>query len=161
MDKKMEDALNKQMNAEFYSSYLYLSMAAWFESQNLGGFARWLELQAQEEWGHGMKFYRFINERMGTIKLDKIDKPAEEWESPLAVFKEVMKHEQKVTGMINDLVDLAAELKDHASFNFLQWFVAEQVEEEASADEVLNKLKMAKAAPAGLYMLNKEMGARE
>lgn len=161
MDKKMEDALNKQMNAEFYSSYLYLSMAAWFETQNLSGFARWLELQAQEEWGHGMKFYRFINERMGAVKLDKIDKPADEWESPLAVFKEVMKHEQKVTGLINELVDLAAELKDHASFNFLQWFVAEQVEEEASADAVLNKIEMAKAAPAGLYMLDKEMGARQ
>jgi ferritin len=134
--KKIEAALNKQLNAELYSSYLYLSMSAYFQSINLPGFANWMRVQTQEELVHAMKFYDFINERGGRVMLQKIDSPPTKWASPLNVFESAYKHEQKVTGLINDLVNLAVGEKDHATNIFLQWFVTEQVEEEASADEV-------------------------
>ena len=140
--KKMEDALNEQVNAELFSSYLYLSMESWFKSKNLSGFANWMRVQTQEEMTHAMKIYDFIDERGGRIALKAIDGPQTEWDSPLAVFEAVYEHEQKVTGLINDLVDLAIKEKDHATNSFLQWFVTEQVEEEASADEAIQQLKM-------------------
>ena len=160
ISKKMEKALNGQVNAELYSSYLYLSMESWFKSKNLNGFANWMRVQAQEEMSHAMKFYDFIDERGGRIVLKAIDGPPTEWDSPLTVFETVYEHEQKVTGLINDLVDLSIKEKDHATNSFLQWFVSEQVEEEASADAAVQQLKMVEGAPGGMFMLDRELGRR-
>jgi len=156
----MLDELNKQVNAELYSSYLYLSMAAYFESINLKGFANWMKIQAQEEVTHAMKFFDYINERGGRVTLDTIKKPPAEWKSPLDVFENTYKHEVNVTKMINSLVDLAIKEKDHATYNMLQWFVAEQVEEEASADAIRQQLKFIGKDGRGLLMLDRELSRR-
>ncbi len=158
--QKMEQALNKQINAELYSGYLYLAMSAHFESTNLPGFANWMRVQAQEELEHALKMYAYVNEREGRVILDAIEAPPSEWDSPLAVFQAVYEHEQKVTGLINDLVSLAVDEKDHATQIFLQWFVTEQIEEEASASAVVEKLKLVGDAPQGLFMMDRELGAR-
>ena len=158
--EKIREALNQQLNAELYSSYLYLSMAAYFESINLKGFANWMRVQTQEELVHAMKFYDFIIERGGKVVLSSIEGPRTEWPSPLAVFEHAYEHEQKVTGLINNLVDLSTAEQDHATTNFLQWFVAEQVEEEASADEVVQKIKLMGDASGGLFMLDRELAQR-
>ncbi len=158
--EKMQSAINKQINAELYSSYLYLSMSAYFSTENLAGFANWMRIQAQEELMHAMKFFDFINERGGKVTVEKIDQPAVKWESAKAVFQNVLDHEIHVTQLINNLVNLAIEEKDHASNIFLQWFITEQIEEEASAEEVLNKLKMIGTDVTALYMLDKELAAR-
>jgi ferritin len=160
ISEKLEKAFNNQINAELYSSYLYLAMVAYFESMNLPGFGQWMRCQAQEEVTHAMKFFQFIHERGGRVNLTAIEGPPTEWASPLAVFEAAYAHEQKVSGMINDLVDLAIELRDHAANNFLQSFVSEQVEEEASADEVVNKIKLAGDRGGGLFMLDRELGSR-
>jgi len=160
LNKKIQPALNQQLIAELYSSYLYLSMSAYFQSINLPGFANWMRVQAQEELVHAMKFYNFINERGGRVMLQQIEAPPTEWSSPLDVFENAHKHEQKVTGLINDLVNLAVGERDHATNIFLQWFVTEQVDEEASADEVVQKLKLVGNDSAGLFMLDGEMGQR-
>lgn len=160
LSPKMEKAYNDQINAEIYSSYLYMSMATWFEDQQMAGFAHWMKVQAQEEMTHALKLYSHVCERGGRVRLAAIDGPPTDWDSPLNVVEEVLKHEQKVTGLINGLVDLAQSEKDHASFNFLQWFVGEQVEEEASVQEVIGKLKMVEQTSGGLFMLDKEMAAR-
>lgn len=158
--EKIQEALNQQLNAELFSSYLYLSMAAYFESINLKGFANWMRVQTQEELVHAMKFYNFIIERGGKAVLSAIEGPPTQWKSPLAVFEHAYKHEQKVTGLINNLVDLSIAEQDHATNNFLQWFVAEQVEEEASADEVVQKIKLMGDASGGLFMLDQELAQR-
>jgi ferritin len=158
--KKMQEALNEQINAEFYSAYLYLSMEAYFESVNLLGCANWMRVQAQEELMHSMKIYDYVNERGGRVTLKSIAKPPTEWNSPLAAFEAVYQHEQKVTGLINDLVNLAIEEKDHAANTFLQWFVNEQVEEETSADAVVQQLKMTEGAPGELFIIDRELGQR-
>ncbi len=158
--QKMEQALNKQINAELYSGYLYLAMSAHFESTNLPGFANWMRVQAQEELEHALKMYAYVNEREGRVILDAIEAPPSEWDSPLAAFQAAYEHEQKVTGLINDLVSLAVDEKDHATQIFLQWFVTEQIEEEASASAVVEKLKLVGDAPQGLFMMDRELGAR-
>jgi ferritin len=160
LSEKMEAALNEQVNAELYSAYIYLSMAGYFRKMNLPGFAHWMEVQAQEEVGHAMKIYGFIDERGGAVALKAVDGPPTEWASPLEAFQAAYGHEQKVTGMINDLVDLADEVDDKAARAFLQWFVTEQVEEEASADEVVQKLKLVGDQPGPLFMLDNVMGRR-
>ena len=160
LKKKMLKAMNDQINAEMYSAYLYLSMDAYFQSVSLSGFAAWMRAQAQEEMMHAMKFYEFVNERGGKVTLEAIAKPESTWDSPLAVFEAVLTHEQHVTSLINNLVDLAISEKDHASNIFLQWFVTEQVEEEASASEVVEKLKRIKDNPSGLFMMDAELGRR-
>ena len=160
ISKKMVKALNEQVNAELFSAYLYLSMEAYFKSLNLNGFANWMKVQTQEEVAHAMKIYEFINERGGRITLKAIDGPETEWDSPLTVFKAIYEHEQKVTGLINNLVNLAIEEKDHATNTFLQWFVNEQVEEESSANEKVQQLKMMEKAPGGMFMLDRELGQR-
>ena len=157
---KVQDALNNQFNAELYSSYLYLSMHSYFKSINLDGFANWMYQQAKEELMHAMKFYDFINQRGGRAKTAAVAEPPSDWESPLAVFEETLAHEQKVTGLINDLVEIANDAHDHASQIFLQWFVTEQVEEEATAMDILGKLEIAGSSAGGLFMLDKEMAAR-
>ncbi len=160
LKKKIEDAINKQINAELWSAYLYLSMSTYFEEKSLSGFASWMRVQAQEEYTHAMKFYNYIAERGGRIKLLAIDKVPTDWKSPLGVFEETYKHEQKVTSLINDLVNLAIKEKDHATVNMLQWFIDEQVEEEASADEIVQKLKLIGKNGNGLFMLDKELSTR-
>jgi len=160
ISKKIEKALNAQVNAELYSAYLYLSMESYFQSLNLSGFANWMRVQTQEEVSHAMKIYDFVNERGGRALLKGIEGPRTEWKSPLAAFEAAYAHEQKVTGLINDLVDLAIKEKDHATNNFLQWFVNEQVEEEASADAIVQQLKMMEKAPGGMFMLDRELGRR-
>ncbi|MFC1711345.1 ferritin [Patescibacteria group bacterium] len=161
INKKMETAINKQINAELYSAYIYLSMSAYFEAENLGGFAHWMRLQAQEEVEHAMKFYKYIFERGGNVSLMAIDKPKLSWQSALAVFEEAYKHEQKVTKMIDNLVDLARKDSDKASESFLEWFIDEQVEEEASADEIVQQLKLIKGNTNGLFMMNEKLGKRK
>lgn len=156
----IQKALNKQINAELYSAYLYLSMSAYLASVGLAGFSRWMQAQAQEELLHAIKFYHFVNERGGRVVLEAIEAPPEQWESVSAVFEATYQHEQKVTGLIHDLVNLAMDEKDHATHSFLQWFVTEQVEEEASAEDIVNKLKLASQAPGALFMLDKELGSR-
>ena len=157
---KIEKALNDQINAEMYSSYLYLSMSSYFSSINLNGFATWMRVQAQEELMHAMKFYDYVIERGGRVTVKAIEAPPAEWDSPLKVFEHVYTHEQKVTGLINDLVNLAIAEKDHATTAFLQWFVTEQVEEESSADEIVQKVKLVGDQGAGLLMLDQELGQR-
>jgi ferritin len=161
ISKKMEKTLNDQIHAELYSAYLYLSMSAYFESENLPGFAKWMRIQWQEEVMHGLKIYDYVSERGGRATLKSIDGPPAKWKSPLDVFQATYKHEQVVTGRINDLVTQAVAEKDHATNAFLQWFVTEQVEEEKSADEIVQKLKRISDAPGGLYMLDKELGQRQ
>ncbi len=160
LSKKMEEQLNNQVNAEMYSAYLYLAMSAFFEDQNLSGFAHWMYVQAQEEMTHAMKIYRFINDRGGRVELKAIDEPPKEWDDAVKVAQEVYEHEQKVTGMIHDLVNLAREEKDHGTDNMLQWFVAEQVEEENNADELLQQLKLIGGKGQGLLMLDRELSQR-
>ena len=155
---KMEKALNDQIQAEIYSAYLYLSMEAYFQSINLAGFDSWMQVQYQEEMAHAMKFYGFINERGGRVILQAIDAPPDQWDSPLAAFETTLQHEQTVTARINDLVDVAIAERDHATNNFLQWFVAEQVEEEDSANSVIEQIKL--FGDAGLFMLDRELGQR-
>ena len=160
LSEKMQDAINGQLNAELYSSYLYLSMNAYFKSINLDGFANWMYNQVQEELTHAMKFYDFINQRGGRVNLVQIEAPTTQWNSPLAVFEATLEHEQKVTGLINELVELALAEHDHATNIFLQWFVSEQVEEEESVTGVLEQLKLMGEAKGGLFMIDRELAKR-
>ncbi len=160
LTEKMESALNQQVNAEFYSGYLYLAMSAYFAGKSLDGFASWMRAQALEELTHGMKIYDFIHQRGGTVTLTAVEGPKTDWESPLAAFEEALAHEKKVTAMINDLVDIATEQKDHATNVFLQWFVSEQVEEEENVGGVVEKLKLMGEARGGLFMMDRELGSR-
>lgn len=157
---KMTDAINQQINAELYSSYLYMSMSAYFEDVQLPGCAHWMVVQAQEEMTHALRLYQHLIERGGRALMKAIDGPETQWDSPLACFQAVAEHEAKVTALINGLMALAREENDFASEGFLQWFVKEQVEEEASAADVVGKVKMAQDAQGGLYMLDKELAAR-
>jgi ferritin len=160
LTKKMETAINKQINAELYSGYMYLAMSSHFSTVNLPGCASWMKAQAGEELGHAMKMFGYVVERGGTVVLEAVDTPPASWASPLKVFEAVYKHEVKVTGLINKLAELAAAEKDHATGVFLQWFIKEQVEEEASADAIVQKLKMIKDSSGGLFMLDRELGKR-
>jgi ferritin len=160
IDGKMQEALNKHANAEFYSSYLYLSMSAHFQSVNLTGFAQWMRVQAREELAHAMKFFDHIVERGGKVTLLPVEAPPSQWDSPLAAFEDAYRHEQKVSGLINWLVDEAVQNRDHATNNFLQWFVSEQVEEEASVDAIVQKLKLVGDAAGGLFMIDRELAQR-
>jgi len=160
LSERIETALNDQMAFEMYSANIYLSMATWFDSKNLTGFARWMKVQYEEEMFHAMKLYGFINERGGRALIAAIPEPQAEWESPLAAFENALAHERIVTGRINDLVSMAVEEKDHATANFLQWYVGEQVEEEASADGVIQQLKLMEGAAGALFMLDRELGQR-
>ena len=160
ISRKIEEALNGQLNAEFYSAYLYLSMAGYFESIDIKGFANWMLVQVQEEQFHAMKLYDYIFERGGKVTLHTIDAPPADWKSPLAVFEATLEHEQKVTGLVNDLMYLAREERDNASEIYLQWFVNEQVEEESNVNTVLGQLKLIKDSPQGLFMMDNQMGQR-
>jgi ferritin len=160
LPKKLQDALNQQINHELYSSYLYLAMSAHFEAVNLPGFARWMKVQSEEEYGHGMKFYGYIYERGGKVALDAIAKPAGDYKTPIDVMRKVLEHEKKVTGTIEALYELALKEKDYATQVMLHWFIKEQVEEEKSASDIIEMLKTIGDAPAGLAMLDSRLGAR-
>lgn len=160
LKKKIEKAINDQINAELYSAYMYYSMAAYFESQSLKGFAHWMNAQAIEEMFHASKFATFVSERGGRVLLKAIEAPPTEWKSPLACFQAVYKHEQHVTDLINRIMALAIAENDYATSNMLQWFISEQVEEEASADEVVQKLKLVDKTEGGLFMLDLELAKR-
>jgi ferritin len=156
----MQDAMNEQINKEMFSSYLYLSMAAYFEGKNLPGFANWMRLQADEEREHAMKFYDFILERGGQIQLTAIDAPKAEWKSTLEAAEEVAAHEALVTASINDLYELALKEKDYPSQIMLQWFITEQVEEESNATEVVASLKMIEARETAVLQLDHRLSKR-
>ena len=160
LSEEMEKALNDQVNAEFYASYLYLSASTYFESLNLKGVARWMKMQYVEEIGHAMRIFNHIQERGGRVRLKPIKEVPTEWDTPLDAAKEALNHEIMVTGLINGLVDLAASLKDHATVNFLQWFIAEQVEEEEQTTELVESLKMIGSDSASLFMYDNELGQR-
>jgi ferritin len=157
----MEEALNKQVNREYYSAYLYLAMSAYFESVNMKGFSRWMRVQAREEQTHGDKFFEYILARGGKVALGAIEAPKAKWSSAGMVFEEVYAHEQKVTGMIHALVELAIKEKDHATFEMLQWFVKEQVEEEEHSSAILEQIKCIGDVPGHLFCLDHELGKRE
>ena len=160
MNDRIEKAFNEQINAELYSSYLYLAMNAYFHSVNLPGFANWMMVQAQEELQHGMKFYDFIVDQGGRVILTSIEGSQLKWDSPLAAFENQQAHEKMVTGLINKLVGIAIEVKDHAAHEFLLWFVKEQVEEEANARDLVAKAAMVGEDGPGLFMLDRDLASR-
>ena len=160
MKESLVAAINKQINAELYSSYLYLAMSADLEEKSLKGMASWMQIQVQEEASHAMKFYHYLQERGARIELQAIDAPQTTWPSVQAIFDATCEHEAVVTGLINDLVDLAIAERDHAAAAFLQWFVTEQVEEEASAKEIADQLRLAGDHAGALFMMDRELGTR-
>ena len=160
LKERVEDKLNSQMNAELYSAYLYFSMAAYFESINLKGFANWVQVQAQEELTHVLRVFNYVNDKGGRAKMAAVDAPPDAWDSPLAVVQKVYEHECSVSELINECVSLAIGENDYSTHTFLQWFVAEQVEEEAAADDILQKLKLIGDNSSGLYLLDSELGSR-
>ncbi|MCK5847276.1 MAG: ferritin [Bacteroidales bacterium] len=160
ISKKLEEELNKQINAEMYSAYLYLSMSAYLAKENLNGFSHWMKLQFEEEQAHAMKFFQYILDRGGDVKLEKINQPKLSWKGIVDVFEDVAKHEQYITGLINDLVDVAIQEKDHATVAMLQWYVSEQVEEEATVSELLDQLHIIGGKGSGLFMLDREAKSR-
>ncbi len=160
ISKKMQDAINEQIAAEFYSAHLYLSMAAYLESIDLPGFANWMRVQYQEELVHGNRFFEYVIARDGRSIIKAIGAPESEWKGPLDVFETSYKHEQKVTALIYNLVDISQAEKDHAAQIFLEWFVNEQVEEEASARKIIQQLKMMGDNKAALFQLDRELALR-
>jgi ferritin len=157
---RLNEAYNKQINAEFYSAFLYLSMSAYFEDKNLPGFANWMRIQFEEEQFHALKFYNYVNERGGRVALDTIEKPITEWNNMIHVFEETLKHEEHVTSLVNDLMALAIEEKDYASSSFLQWFIDEQVEEESNVNAILEQLKLINGEGHAVLMMDRELATR-
>ena len=160
LSKKLEVALNKQINEEYYSSYIYLAMAAYLEDQNLDGSAHWMQMQAQEEYQHAMKIFDYMVDRGARVELFEVKAPPKEWDSPLDVFKASLAHEQYMTENINKLADLCIAEKDHATNNLMQWYVSEQVEEEATVDDILKKLDLMGDTGTGLFLMDRELKSR-
>ena len=160
IDKKMEQAFNDQINKEYYSAYLYLAMKARFSEMGLDGFVNWFDIQVQEEKAHAQGMYNYVLERGGHIELEAIDKPVIDGSTPLEIFKQVLEHEEYVTSRINAVADVADEVKDRAALIFLNWYIKEQVEEEASVGGVLSKLELIGDDKQGLLSLDKELGSR-
>ena len=160
LSKKMETAINNQINAELYSAYFYLNMSVYCEEKSLPGFANWLNLQAKEEYAHAMKFYNYLHDRDGRVILDQIDKPKGGFKNILDIFEQVLEHEKKVTAMINDLYALALKENDYPSQVMLQWFIEEQVEEEKTAKEIVDQLKWVGDKSTALFMLDQKLGRR-
>ena len=161
ISKPIQDALNEQINFELFSAYLYLSMSAHFETQNLPGFANWMRVQYQEETAHAMKFYRYVFDRNGAVSLKAISQPATKFKAPVDIFKQVLEHEKKVTSLINKLYELALKEKDYAAQSFLQWFINEQVEEEKNAADIIAMLEMVGDSPVSLIMADRQLSARK
>ncbi|HTP02024.1 MAG TPA: ferritin [Anaerolineales bacterium] len=160
ISKNLQDAINDQINKELYSSYLYLSMAAYFENQNLPGFAKWMYIQEGEEREHGMKLYKFLVDRGGRVTLTAIAAPDVDWKSSLDLFKQVAEHEAKVTASINALYALALKENDYAAQMALHWFITEQVEEEKNAAEIVQQLELIDAHGTAVLMLDHRLGKR-
>lgn len=160
INEKLEKAFNVQINKEFYSEYLYLSMQAYFERLNLKGFVNWMSVQVQEERAHAMGMFDYLNQRGGNVVLEAIEKPETEWKSPLDVFENVLKHEEYVTSSINELMDVAEEVKDRAAMSFLNWYLKEQVEEEDNVGNVLATLRLIGDDKKALLMLDKDLATR-
>ena len=161
ISQTLTDALNDQLKQELYSSYLYLSMSAYCDEKNLTGFAHWMRLQADEERDHAMKFFDFIQDRDGRAVLQAIPQPPRDFGSPVDLFEQVLAHEQEITSLIDQLYRKAAAEQDHATQVFLQWFISEQVEEEKTASQLLETLRMAGDNNVALLMLDRELGARQ
>jgi ferritin len=160
LSKAMQDAINEQVKDELYSAYLYLSMAAYFEATSFPGFAAWMRAQSQEEVTHAMKLFDFVNERGGRVKLQAIEQPPVDFESPRDVFEATYEHEQKVTGLIHDLYELALEENDYAAQVMLHWFIDEQVEEEDSVSQIRDTIERIGDTDQGLIMMDRELGQR-
>ncbi|MDO8527222.1 MAG: ferritin [Deltaproteobacteria bacterium] len=160
MTKKMEQAINDQMQKEFYSSYLYLSMSAYCYENNLKGFGHWMKLQSQEETSHGMKFYEYMIARGNRVLLEPIEQPPHAFKSLTEVIQKSLEHEKKVTALLHRLYELTMKEKDYASQGILQWYINEQVEEEATVNEILQKLKLISDKSSAILYLDKEMGKR-
>ncbi len=160
MNPKVEKALNEQIQAEFFSFYLYLSVAAYFTAHHLDGFAHWMQVQAQEELAHAMKLFDHLAERGGTVELMAIEAPQHEWPSPSSAVESVLNHERLVSQRINQIADLASEENDHATTVLMHWYVNEQVEEEATADTLYHQVKMVEDSPHGLLMIDRELASR-
>jgi len=160
LSPKIQDALNAQINAELWSAYLYLSMSMHFEAEGLGGVANWFHIQFEEEQAHARIFMNYINQRAGRVVLAPIAEVPVEWKNPLDAFKATLEHERKVTGLINSLYALAAEENDYATCDRLKWFVTEQVEEEETAQKLIDKLTLVGDNGMGLYMIDQELAAR-
>jgi ferritin len=160
LSKKLEAALNEQIKEEMASAYIYLSMAAYFESANLEGFAHWMKAQSNEELEHAMKFYEYINDRGGRVVFQALEQPPTDFEGPVDAFEQTLAHEQYITGRIHKLYDQAAEENDYASQGILQWFVDEQVEEEKTASAILETLKMIGDKGQALFMMDRQLAAR-
>jgi len=158
--RKIQNELNEQLNKEIFSSYLYLSMAAYFERNNLSGMSSWMRIQSIEEHEHAMKFYDFIIKVGGTVKLKAIKEPKNEWKSAKDVFEDALAHEQFISQSINKLTDLAIAESDHATKTFLHWFVEEQVEEEATVQQIVDNFKLLGNDKSGLFLMDRELGAR-
>ena len=157
---KMQKAINDQINFEFYSAYLYLAMSAHFNRQSLNGFGNWMRVQAQEEGIHAIKLYDFLTERDGKVVLQAVKQPPTDWKSPLEAFQQAYAHEQKVTSNFNEITDLALKEKDHTTATYVQWFVNEQIEEEANAKKNVDQLKLIKSDVNALLLLDRELGTR-
>jgi ferritin len=160
INRKIRDAFNQQIKEELESAYIYMSMAAWFHSQGLDGMAQWMKSQTVEEITHAMKFFDHLVERDGRVEMLPIDIKKTEWSSPLEAFQDAYKHEQYITGKINELAALSNQENDYAANAMLQWFVTEQVEEEASTSKVVRDLEMIGGKGQGLLMLDRELGQR-
>ena len=160
LKEKVLNAINDQINAEFHSAYLYLSMAAWFETKGLSGFANWMKVQYQEETAHAMKFFNYVAERNGRVILKPIAAVDTDFKDIVSVFEKALAHEELVTSLINKIMDIAIAESDHATRSFLNWFVDEQVEEEANANEILDTLRLINGEGNGVFMLDREMKQR-
>jgi ferritin len=160
INANVQSALNKQVNAEFWSAYMYLSMSAWFEEQGLKGFANWMRIQFQEETTHALKIFDYITERQGTVTLGPIAAVPTSWSGILEVFEETYQHELKVTEYIYLCLEVAEKEKDRATMSMLQWFVDEQIEEEANVDEIISQLKLIGKDGQAIYHLDKELATR-
>lgn len=158
--KEVLEAINNQINAESYSAYLYLSMAAYFEDMGLSGFANWMKIQYQEEAAHALKFFNYLTERNGRVTLKAIDQVPVEFGGIVEVFEKTLAHENHVTELIDNLMDVAVAANDHATQSFLKWFVDEQVEEEANVEKILATLKLINGQGNGIFMIDREMSAR-
>jgi len=160
LSQKINKAINEQINAELYSAYLYLSIMSYFESISLSGFSNWMKIQVQEELSHAEKFIDYMHERNGKLELKPISAPSKSWETPLEAMKATLAHEESVTSLINELVSLAVSEKDYATQNFLQWYVNEQVEEEANVSQIVEQLKLIEKTKGGIFMLDRELAKR-
>jgi len=160
LSQKLQAALNRQINEEYYSSYIYTAMVAYMEDLNLDGCAHWMRMQAEEEHQHARKIFDYMTERGGRVELMEVKAPPREWDSPVEAFKAALEHEKFMTQNINELADLALSEKDHATNNLMQWYVTEQVEEEANVDDILKKLEMVGGTGHGLFLIDRELKTR-